>query len=227
MHMGASCQRSRHVRARERRCGWLVHGSFLGGSADAVASLAAVISEVRMSQYLSTGKSSEFFFSSRSTLASNFGAPSQPSPATSALAATFASNFGAPGQPRQQLRRSWSTFASNFGAPGQPSPATSALPVNLRQQLRRSQSTFAGNFGAPPGQPSPVNPRPSQAALRVRGWALRVFSSLAAPRHLLGSHEQPSTYPIAPSDVLYPVIGQFSTRSACILPFFCDTSNSG
>ena len=123
-----------------------------------------------MSQYLSTGKSSEFFFSSRSTL------------------------------------------ASNVGAPGQPWPATPALPVNPRQQLRRSRSTLAGNSGAP-GEPSP-------AALRVRGWTLRVFSSLAAPRHLLGSHEQTSTYPVAPSDVLYPLIGQFSTRSACILPFF-------
>ena len=47
----------------------------------------------KFSQYLSTGKSSEFFFP-----------PGQPSPATSAL----------PDKPRQQLRRSRST---NFGAP--------------------------------------------------------------------------------------------------------------
>ena len=148
--------------------GWLLHGSFLGGSANAAASLAAVTSKVRMSQYLSTGKSSEFFFP-----------PGQTSPATSALAvnprqqlrrsrSTFASNFDTPGQPRQQLRRSRSTSpatsalpvnlrqqplqTSNLGAPGQPSPATSALPVNLRQQLRRSQSTLAGNSGTP-GEP--------------------------------------------------------------------------
>ena len=135
-----------------------------------------------MSQYLSTGKSSEFFFSSRSTFASNFGAPGQPSPATS-------------------------------GVSGQPSPATSALPVNLRRQLRRSRSNFASNFGAP-GEPSP------RSRLGPDG-----FQFPCAPRHLLGSHEQSSTCPVAPSGVLYFLIGQFSTRSACILPFFCDTSN--
>ena len=167
---------------------------------------------------------------SRSTFTRNLGAPGQSSPTTSVLPVNLPQHLGAPGQPspatsahlvniRQQLRRSWSTFASNFGAPGQPSPATSTLPLNLCEQLRRSQSTFASNFGAP-GEPSP-------AALRVGGWALRVFSSLAATRHLLGSHEQSSACPVAPSDVFFSVIGQFSTRSACILSFFCDTSNSG
>ena len=74
-------------------------------------------------------------------------------------------------------------------------------------------------------------------------WTLRVFSSLAgsllgpllagsAPRgdfttgdrHLLGS---PSTYPVVPSDVLWPVTGQVSTRSAGTLNLFSCTSNSG
>ena len=32
-------------------------------------------------------------------------------------------------------------------------------------------------------------------------------------------HEQSSTYPFVPSDVNWPVKGQFSTRSVCILPF--------
>ena len=108
--------------------------------------------------------------------------------ATSVLLVNLASNLGTQGQPRRQPQRSRST-----------SPTTSALPANLRWQPRRSRSTFASNSRAP-GQTSP-------AALRVRGWALRVFSPLA---HLLGSHEQASTYPVAPSDVLYPVIGQFS-----------------
>ena len=132
-----------------------MHGSFLGGSANAAASLAAVTSKVRMSQYLSTGKSSEFFFPPSQTLASNFGAPGQTSPATSALAvnprqqlrrsrSTFASNFDTPGQPRQQPLQT-----INLGAPGQPLPATAAHPVNLRLQLRRSQSTLAGNSGTP------------------------------------------------------------------------------
>ena len=39
-------------------------------------------------------------------------------------------------------------------------------------------------------------------------------------RHLLGS---PSTYPVVPSDVLWPVTGQVSTRSAATLPLFSCT----
>ena len=160
-----------------------------------MASLAAVISEVRMSQYLSTGKSSDFFFSpgqprpqlrrSRSTFARNlgtrnFGAPGQPSPATSALPVNLARNLGAPGQPspatsalpvnlRPQPRRSRPTSV-NLRA-----PATSALPVNLRPQLRRSWSTFGRNFGAP-GQPSaPATSATSLPALNLasnprRSW---------------------------------------------------------
>ena len=43
-------------------------------------------------------------------------------------------------------------------------------------------------------------------------------------RHLLGS---PSTYPVVPSDVLWPVNGQVSTRSAGTLSLFSSTPHSG
>ena len=54
----------------------------------------------------------------------------------------------------------------------------------------------------------------------------RHLSSSHAPA--LGNwHGKPSTHPVDPGDVLWPAIGQFSTLSACILPFFSKTSNSG
>ena len=137
--------------------------------------------------------------SRRNTICSNFGAPGQLSPATSAIPepspATSAlpvnpSNFGAPGQPspvtsalpvnpHQQLRRSRSAFASNFGAPGQPSPATSALPVSLCQQLRCSRSTFASNFGAP-GQPSPATSALPVLPVNIRQQLRRSWSTFAS-----------------------------------------------
>ena len=85
---------------------------------------------------------------SRSSFVSHFGAPGQPSPATSVIPVNLASNFGAPVH-----------LASNFGGPTQPSPATSqklCKNKNTRTLTSSSKKLSSGDGLCVYGCRSPV-----------------------------------------------------------------------
>ena len=95
------------------------------------------------------------------------------------LASTFASNFGAPGQPSPATSALPVNLASNLGARGQPSPATSVLPVNLASNTPCSRSTIASNLGAP-GQPRQQSRRSRSTSPATSALAVNLASNLGA-----------------------------------------------
>ena len=106
------------------------------------------------------------------------------------------------------------------------------LPMDLLWPRASRSTPSQGRKSLPPASPpsgcsrsrlGPVPPRPAPSKVSTTRATCRWWSPSSRRTHFATQHVASKNIghvQFVPSDVLKPVIGQFSTRSACILPLF-------